>query len=109
MRVREREIFPFLLSSFTFRAGETISTPRLITSRTESHTEGIELARHFGAQCIETSAKQRIMVDEVFMELVRAIRRYNKVSWISTEYEGVDLTFSRHVCSSRFILDLVSR
>ena len=42
-------------------------------------TEGNNLAKQFGAVCIETSAKQRINVDEVFMELVRAIRRYNKV------------------------------
>lgn len=41
--------------------------------------EGSNLAKQFGAVCIETSAKQRINVDEVFMELVRAIRRYNKV------------------------------
>lgn len=45
-----------------------------------SLTEGLDLARYFGAACIETSAKQRINVDEAFMELVRAIRRYNKVS-----------------------------
>lgn len=42
--------------------------------------EGSDLARHFGALCIETSAKQRINVDEAFMAVVRAIRRYNKES-----------------------------
>jgi hypothetical protein len=38
------------------------------------------LAKHFGCKFIETSAKQRINVDEAFSQLVREIRRYNKVS-----------------------------
>ena len=41
-------------------------------------TEGRELAKHFGCRFIETSAKQRINVDEAFSNLVREIRRYNK-------------------------------
>ena len=40
--------------------------------------EGRELAKHFGTSCIETSAKQRVNVDEAFMMLVRNIRKYNK-------------------------------
>jgi GTPase KRas protein len=40
--------------------------------------EGRELAKHFGCRFIETSAKQRINVDEAFSNLVREIRRYNK-------------------------------
>ena len=40
--------------------------------------EGRELAKHFGCRFIETSAKQRINVDEAFYNLVREIRRYNK-------------------------------
>jgi len=43
-----------------------------------SSTEGRELAKHFGCRFIETSAKQRINVDEAFSNLVREIRRYNK-------------------------------
>lgn len=31
------------------------------------------------ALCIETSAKQRVNVDEAFIAVVRAIRRYQKV------------------------------
>lgn len=42
--------------------------------------EGRDLARHFNCKFIETSAKQRINVDEAFTNLVREIRRYNKVS-----------------------------
>ena len=41
--------------------------------------EGRELAKRFNAQCIETSAKQRVNVDEAFIAVVRAIRRYQKV------------------------------
>lgn len=43
-------------------------------------TEGRDLAKRFNAQCIETSAKQRVNVDEAFIAVVRAIRRYQKVS-----------------------------
>jgi GTPase KRas protein len=59
--------------------------------RVRLFAEGIELARHFGAVCIETSAKQRIMVDEVFMELVRAIRKYNKVRFPTTCFGRADV------------------
>ena len=41
--------------------------------------EGRDLARHFGCKYIETSAKHRLNVDQAFSELVREIRRYNKV------------------------------
>lgn len=41
--------------------------------------EGRDLAKHFGCKFIETSAKQRINVDEAFTNLVREIRKYNKV------------------------------
>ncbi|KAK0463128.1 ras family-domain-containing protein [Desarmillaria tabescens] len=41
--------------------------------------EGRDLAAHFGCKFIETSAKQRINVDEAFSNLVREIRNYNKV------------------------------
>src|SRR6267378_4953062 len=43
------------------------------------HLEGRDLAKHFGCKFIETSAKQRINVDEAFSNLVREIRKYNKV------------------------------
>lgn len=44
-----------------------------------SSSEGHDLAKHFGCKCIETSAKQRVNVDEAFSSLVREIRKYNKV------------------------------
>ena len=43
-------------------------------------TEGRDLAKHFNCKFIETSAKQRINVDEAFTNLVREIRKFNKVS-----------------------------
>ena len=45
----------------------------------EFPSEGRDLAKHFGCKFIETSAKQRINVDEAFSTLVREIRKYNKV------------------------------
>lgn len=36
------------------------------------------MARSFGCQFIETSAKSRINVDNAFYDIVREIRRYNK-------------------------------
>ena len=44
-----------------------------------AHAEGRDLAKHFGCVFIETSAKQRINVDQAFTSLVREIRKYNKV------------------------------
>ena len=44
--------------------------------------EGRDLAKHFGCKYIETSAKLRLNVDQAFSELVREIRRYNKVRFI---------------------------
>lgn len=49
-------------------------------SKADPLAEGRELAKRFNAQCIETSAKQRVNVDEAFIAVVRAIRRYQKVS-----------------------------
>jgi GTPase KRas len=42
-------------------------------------TEGRDLAKHLNCGFMETSAKQPINVDEAFFDLVREIRRYNKV------------------------------
>ena len=41
--------------------------------------EGRDLAKQLGCRFIETSAKQRINVDEVFSNLVCEIRKYDKV------------------------------
>jgi len=41
-------------------------------------TEGYAFAREIGCPFVETSAKQRVNVDEAFNDLVREIRRFNK-------------------------------
>ncbi|ORX36655.1 ras small monomeric GTPase [Kockovaella imperatae] len=46
----------------------------------EFERQGRDLAKRFNAQCIETSAKQRVNVDEAFIAVVRAIRRYQRES-----------------------------
>lgn len=56
-----------------------------------SPTEGRDLAKHFGCKFIETSAKQRINVDEAFTNLVREIRKYNKVRPYSSAGNDLEL------------------
>ncbi|ORE10910.1 ras-like protein 1 [Rhizopus microsporus var. microsporus] len=68
-RVKDRDYFPMVL------VGNKCD---LETDRQVSSQEGRDLAKNFGCQFIETSAKQRINVDEAFFEVVRDIRRYNK-------------------------------
>ncbi|CAG8688046.1 14935_t:CDS:2, partial [Gigaspora rosea] len=46
--------------------------------RQVSEQEGRELAKQLNCKFIETSAKQRINVDEAFYNFVREIRKYNK-------------------------------
>jgi GTPase KRas protein len=52
----------------------------------DTRPEGRDLAKHFGCKFIETSAKQRINVDEAFSNLVREIRKYNRVSDMSSHW-----------------------
>lgn len=49
-----------------------------LAAATDNLSEGRDLAKRFGAQCIETSAKQRVNVDDAFVAVVRAIRRYQR-------------------------------
>jgi Ras family len=53
------------------------------------NVEGRDLAKHFGCRFIETSAKQRINVDEAFSNLVREIRKYNKVRSVYADRLGI--------------------
>lgn len=68
-RVKDRDYFPMVL------VGNKCD---LETDRQVSSQEGRDLAKQFGCRFIETSAKQRIQVEEAFFEVVRDIRRYNK-------------------------------
>jgi GTPase KRas protein len=51
----------------------TVSNPRV------QCLEGRDLAQRFGFSFLETSARLRINVDETFVEIVREIKRHNKV------------------------------
>ncbi|KAI8339926.1 ras-like protein 1 [Chlamydoabsidia padenii] len=68
-RVKDRDYFPMVLVA---------NKSDLESDRQVSTQEGRDLAKDFGCQFIETSAKQRINVDEAFHDVVRDIRKYNK-------------------------------
>ncbi|GAA5966593.1 hypothetical protein JCM3765_005667 [Sporobolomyces pararoseus] len=69
LRVKDKDFFPVIVVANK----SDLDQERQV----ESH-EGQQLAKQFGCQFIETSAKARRNVDECFQELVREIRRYNK-------------------------------
>ncbi|KAH8550139.1 ras-like protein 1 [Umbelopsis sp. PMI_123] len=68
-RVKDRDFFPMVLVA---------NKCDLEHDRQVSSQEGRDLAKSFGCAFIETSAKQRINVDEAFANVVRDIRRFNK-------------------------------
>ncbi|KAF9434617.1 Ras GTPase [Entomortierella beljakovae] len=69
LRVKDKDFFPIILVA---------NKCDLEHERQVSTHEGRELAKQFNSRLIETSAKQRINVDEAFYNLVREIRRFNK-------------------------------
>ncbi|KAF9060476.1 ras protein [Rhodocollybia butyracea] len=69
LRVKDQDTFPVVVVA---------NKCDLEYERQVGMNEGRDLARHFGCKFIETSAKQRINVDEAFSNLVREIRKYNK-------------------------------
>lgn len=97
LRVKDKDSFPVIVVAnkcdleFERQVGMngTSTTPSLTKCANASlispihDAEGRDLAKHFGCRFIETSAKQRINVDEAFSNLVREIRKYNKVQSIS--------------------------
>ncbi|KAI8968433.1 ras-like protein 1, partial [Mycotypha africana] len=68
-RVKDRDAFPMVL------VGNKCDLDR---DRQVSQQEGRDLAKSFGCPFFETSAKQRIRVDDCFYEVVREIRSMNK-------------------------------
>ncbi|KAG8745127.1 Ras GTPase [Ceratobasidium sp. 414] len=88
LRVKDRDSFPVIVVAnkcdleYERQVGMNGTLVRVHISirlmTTGRDTEGRDLAKHFGTKFIETSAKQRINVDEAFSNLVREIRRYNK-------------------------------
>ncbi|PSS05523.1 hypothetical protein PHLCEN_2v3805 [Hermanssonia centrifuga] len=69
LRVKDMDQFPVIIVA---------NKCDLEYERQVGMNEGRDLAKHFGCKFIETSAKQRINVDEAFTNLVREIRKYNK-------------------------------
>jgi GTPase KRas protein len=92
LRVKDQDIFPVIVVAnkcdleYERQVGMNGASTFAIFSYCDMEltwhwrTEGRDLAKHFGCKFIETSAKQRINVDEAFSNLVREIRKYNKVS-----------------------------
>lgn len=69
LRVKDKDYFPIII------VGNKCD---LEQDRVVSKEEGMALARSFGCKFMETSAKQRINVEQSFYELVREIRKYNR-------------------------------
>jgi len=69
LRVKDKDYFPVVCVA---------NKCDLEYERQVGSHEGRDLAKHFGCRFIETSAKQRINVDEAFSNLVREIRKYNR-------------------------------
>ncbi|RMZ77654.1 hypothetical protein DV738_g4220, partial [Chaetothyriales sp. CBS 135597] len=69
LRVKDKDYFPIIL------VGNKCD---LESDRVVSREEGQALAQQFHCKFIETSAKNRINVDNAFYDLVREIRRYNR-------------------------------
>ncbi|KAI9294995.1 ras-like protein 1 [Neoconidiobolus thromboides FSU 785] len=69
LRVKDRDTFPMVVVA---------NKCDLEPERQVSTQEGKDLAKGFACKFMETSAKQKINVDETFYNLVREIRRFNK-------------------------------
>jgi len=69
LRVKDQDYFPIIV------VGNKCD---LENEREVSVEEGQALARRFGCNFIETSAKSKRNVDQAFFDIVREIRRYNK-------------------------------
>ena len=62
--------------------------------------EGRDLAKQIGCPFIETSAKQRLNVDESFSTLVREIRKFNKVC-LKCRHHARGMNLNVHYRSNR--------
>lgn len=88
LRVKDKDYFPIVIVAnkcdleYERQVGMngTFSVTLSYSIMLITFTEGRDLARHCQCKFIETSAKSRINVDEAFWDLVREIRRFNKVT-----------------------------
>eukprot|EP00158_Paraphelidium_tribonemae_P001931 Partr_v1_DN24968_c0_g1_i2_m45465 putative related RAS viral (r-ras) oncogene homolog len=69
LRVKDKDYFPIIIVA---------NKCDLENERQVSIQEGRDLTKQFGCKFIETSAKQKINVEEAFFNLVREIRKFNK-------------------------------
>ncbi|KAJ6607436.1 ras family-domain-containing protein [Mycena sp. CBHHK59/15] len=74
--IKSSNNFPMMLVAT--KCDESIKRHPWDSERQVSIEEGQELAKQFGFKFVETSAAEGIHIDDVFMELVRDIRRFNK-------------------------------
>jgi len=69
LRVKDKDSFPMVV------VGNKLD---LESERVVSRAEGQALANSFGAKFVETSAKDKLNVEEPFFQLVKEIRKYNR-------------------------------
>ncbi|EJU04578.1 ras-like protein [Dacryopinax primogenitus] len=79
LRVKDAESFPVVIVA---------NKCDLEYERQVGAHEGRQLAQHYGCKFIETSAKQRLNVDDAFATLVREIRRYNSAGQAVAGFTG---------------------
>lgn len=79
LRVKDREHFPMVLvaNKCDLEQEREITTAGMCNYEVAYMAEGYAFAREIGCPFVETSAKQRVNVDEAFNDLVREIRRFN--------------------------------
>lgn len=70
LRVKDKDYFPMVV------AGNKCS---LESERQVTRQEGEALARSFGCRFVEVDARARINVDKAFYDLVREVRKYNRL------------------------------
>ena len=97
LRVKDRDYFPMVMvaNKCDLESERQVSTAGMYTLTYAASrlcvlltlsTEGYAMARSIGCPFVETSAKQRVNVDEAFNDLVREIRRFMREE---TSYRGV--------------------
>jgi len=79
LRVRDKDYWPMIIVG---------NKSDLENEREISTKEGEEQAKQWGCRFIETSAKKRINVDEVFYDIVREIKKFNSATGHSNQTDA---------------------